>query len=91
MRALAAAALCACLRVPAGASMVFEQAFINNEVWLPTRIEAHVGGRVLLVKGFRVNQVTRYSDYKKFSVESLATVGKPKEVSDKPAPVPAHP
>ena len=69
--------------VQKGTSLVFEQAFINNEVWLPTYIEAHVGARVLLVKGFKINQVTRYSDYKKFNVESLATIGKPKEAAEK--------
>ena len=61
-----------------GASMVIEQAFLNNEVWLPTYEEAHASVRVLLVKGFRINEVTRYSDYKKFNVETLATIGKPK-------------
>ena len=62
-----------------GTSFVFEQAYLNNEVWLPTYEEAHVGARVLLVKGFKVNAVTRYSDYKRFNVETLATVGKPKQ------------
>ena len=62
-----------------GTSLIFEQGIINNEVWLPTYAEAHVGVRVLLLKGFKVNEVTRYSDYKKFNVESLATFGKPKE------------
>jgi hypothetical protein len=75
-----------------GTSFTFEQAFLNNEVWLPTYEEAHVGVRVLLVKGVKVNQVTRYSDYKKFNVESVASIGKPKggpevptNVSDPPA------
>jgi hypothetical protein len=68
-----------------GTSFVFEQAFLNEEVWLPTYMEAHIGARVLLVKGFKVNAVTRYSDYKKFNVESVATIGKPKGVKDAPA------
>src|SRR5246127_1390236 len=58
---------------------IFEQTFLNNEVWLPTYEEAHVGVRVLLVKGFKVNEVTRYSDYKRFNVESVGTIGKPKD------------
>jgi hypothetical protein len=62
-----------------GTSLIFEQGFINNEVWLPTYAEAHVGVRVLLLKGFKVNEVTRYSDYKKFNVDSLVTIGKPKQ------------
>jgi hypothetical protein len=68
-----------------GTSFVFEQGYINNEVWLPTYEEAHVGVRVLLVKGFKVNEVTRYSDYKKFNVESVGAIGKPKDVADPPA------
>jgi hypothetical protein len=43
--------------------------------------------RVLLVKGFKVNVAQRYSDYKRFNVETLNTINKPKEVStatDKP-------
>jgi hypothetical protein len=61
-----------------GTSFVFEQAFINNQAWLPTYAEIHVGVRVLLVKGFKINAVIRYSDYKKFNVESISAVGKPK-------------
>lgn len=59
--------------VQRGTSFVFEQAYVNNEVWLPTYEEAHVAVRVLLVKGLQVNEVTRYSDYKKFRVETLST------------------
>jgi hypothetical protein len=65
-----------------GTSFTFEQAYLNNEVWLPTYEEAHVGVRVLLVKGFKVNAVTQYSDYKKFNVESVASIGKPKSGGD---------
>ena len=59
---------------------------MNNEVWLPTYEEAHVGVRVLLVKGFKVNAVTRYSDYKRFNVETLSTIGKPKQAADDTKP-----
>ncbi len=62
-----------------GTSFVLEQGYINNEVWLPTYEEAHAGVRVLLVKTFRVNAVTTYSDYKRFNVETLNTINKPKE------------
>ena len=68
-----------------GTSFVFEQAYINNEVWLPTYEEAHVGVRVLLVKAFKVNEVTRYSDYKRFNVESISAIAKPKDTGDPPA------
>jgi hypothetical protein len=68
-----------------GTSFVYEQAYVNDEVWLPTYLEAHVGVRVLLVKGFKVGIVTRYSDYKKFNVETLSTIAKPKGAADPPA------
>jgi hypothetical protein len=67
-----------------GTSFVFEQAYINNEVWLPTYVEAHIGARLLLVKGIKVNISTKYSDYKRFNVETLNTIGKPKETTDAP-------
>jgi outer membrane lipoprotein-sorting protein len=62
-----------------GTSFVAEQEYVNNEVWLPTYEEAHVGVRVLMVKGFKINAITRYSDYKRFNVETLSTIGKPQE------------
>lgn len=64
-----------------GTSFVFEQGYVNNEVWLPTYEEVHIGVRVLMVKGFKVNAVTRYSDYKRFNIETLNTINKPKESS----------
>ncbi len=69
-----------------GSSFIFEQAFLNDEVWLPTYAEAHVGARVLIVKGFKVNEVTHYSDYKRFNVETLNTIAKPKEAEQSTTP-----
>jgi len=69
-----------------GSSFIDEQAFINNEVWLPTYQEAHIGARFLLVKGIKVNEVTRYSDYNRFNVETLNTISKPKEPKDTDQP-----
>lgn len=73
-----------------GTSFVFEQAFVNDEVWLPTFGEAHIGVRFLLVKGIKASVVTRYSDYKKFNVETLSTIAKPKG-SDAATTDPAKP
>ena len=67
-----------------GTSFTFEQSYVNNEVWLPTYEEAHIGVRVLLVKGIKVNVVTRYSDYKRFNVETLSTIAKPKAAESSP-------
>ena len=65
-----------------GTRVVLEQTFVNNEVWLPTYEEVHLDVRVLLVKGIKVEGTTRYSDYKKFSVETLSSIGKPKAAAD---------
>jgi hypothetical protein len=73
-----------------GTSFIFEQAYLNNEIWLPTYEEAHVGVRVLLVKGLKVNAITRYSDYKRFNVETLSTIEKPKSVGEAAADKPDH-
>jgi hypothetical protein len=74
-----------------GTSFIFEQAFVNNEVWLPTYQEAHVGVRFLLVKGIKINAVTRYSDYKRFNIESIDRGGKPKGTADGPTGAPPEP
>jgi len=71
-----------------GTSFVFEQSYFNSEVWLPTYMEAHVGVRVLLMKGFNLNATTHYSDYKRFNVQTLSTINQPKSA---PAPVPPNP
>jgi hypothetical protein len=67
-----------------GTNFTFEQAYINNEVWLPTYIEGHVGVRFLLLKGIRASVSTRYSDYKRFNVETLNTINKPKDAAETP-------
>jgi len=74
-----------------GTSFVFEQAFVNNEVWLPTYGEAHIGVRVLLVKGIKASVVLRYWDYKKFNVETLSTIAKPRGTAEAPSDPPAKP
>lgn len=53
-----------------GTAFVFEQEYVNNEVWLPTYDEDYFGVRVLLLMGFRGSDTTRYSDYHKFDVDA---------------------
>ncbi|MGB7592850.1 MAG: hypothetical protein WBO19_16560 [Terriglobia bacterium] len=54
-----------------GGSMVFEQARTNEEVWLPSYVEAHFSARVLLFANAHGDYTSRFSDYKKFRVESV--------------------
>lgn len=53
-----------------GSSLVFEQAMVNGEVWLPTYAEIDVSARFLLLKGVTQHQQIRFGDYRKFSVET---------------------
>jgi len=55
--------------VDKGTNFVFEQAMVNGEIWLPSYDETHISGRLLFFKG-NVNQIDRYSDYKKFHADS---------------------
>jgi hypothetical protein len=47
---------------------------VNDEVWLPTRSEARVKGRLFLAKGINLRIVEEFSDYRKFSVETTIKV-----------------
>jgi hypothetical protein len=60
-----------------GSAMVFEQERVNNEIWLPRYAEVNLSARVLLVKGFKVNRVVRFSDYQKFKVETFSEIKPP--------------
>ncbi len=53
-----------------GASFVLEQERVNDEIWLPTRIDINLGLKVLLIKGITVNQTITYGNYKRFNVDA---------------------
>jgi hypothetical protein len=52
-----------------GAAFTSESERVNDEVWLPSRVELNASIKVLLVKGININQVAKYSDYHKFETE----------------------
>jgi hypothetical protein len=58
-----------------GSTFVFEQALINQELWLPTTAEVHLGARVLLLKGVHENLHIRNDEYKKFHAEAVEQPG----------------
>src|SRR5260370_135464 len=72
-------------------SLVCEKWFVNNEVGLPTYMEAQVGVRFLLVKGIKASIATRYWDYQKSTVETLSTIAKPKGAAETPVDPPTKP
>jgi hypothetical protein len=56
--------------VAKGSNLVFDQALIRNEVWLPTAIELHLQAKALLVIGFRAEVQVRFDQYKKFQTDA---------------------
>lgn len=58
-----------------GSAFTFEQSKINEEVWMPSYLEAHVNAKLLLLKGLEGNFVQRYANYRKFHVESVTRQG----------------
>jgi len=57
-------------RLGKGSRLTLEMTRINDEVWLPKRIEAKFSARLALVKAYRVESDTRFSQYRKFQVHS---------------------
>jgi hypothetical protein len=53
-----------------GAAIIFEQQRINEEVWLPSLVDVNLSVRVIF-KGKSVHMIERYSDYRKFRVDTV--------------------
>jgi len=61
--------------VAKGSNMVFDQALIRNEAWLPTAIALHLQARAFLVAGFRAEIDIRFDQYKKFQTDAVQQPG----------------
>jgi hypothetical protein len=48
-----------------------EQARTNGEVWLPSYVDAHFSARLLLLSSALGDYASKFSDYKKFRVETV--------------------
>jgi len=57
-------------RLAKGSRLDVQMVRVNGEVWLPKRVEAKATARVALVKMYRLETETTYSNYRKFQVES---------------------
>lgn len=60
--------------VQKGGNVVIEQQFVNGEVWLPSYEEVHLNAHVLFLHK-SINGISRYSDYRKFRVDTKITGG----------------
>ena len=61
-------------KVYKGTEVVREWLKFRDEVWLPARSETRFKARIFLVKGFNFRRVEEFSDYKKFSSETIIKV-----------------
>ncbi len=61
-------------RIHKGTRVQVELTRVNDEVWLPKRVEAHVDLRVALFKNFNEDVEEVYRDYKKFRTDTKITV-----------------
>lgn len=57
-------------RLSKGARLDFQMTRVNDEVWLPKHIQAQASARLALVKKYRIEADTTFSNYRKFQVES---------------------
>ena len=67
--------------IGASTAFSFEQEKIGDEVWLPSSMEANISARVLLLAKFNRSVERRYSDYKKYQIDSKYDLTKPKETA----------
>jgi hypothetical protein len=61
--------------VAKGSNVVFDQALIRNEAWLPTTIALHLQARAFLVAGFRAEIDIRFDQYRKFQTDAVQQPG----------------
>ena len=61
-------------RIHKGTNFVVELTRVNDEVWLPKRVQVHLDARVALFKSYDEDIELTYRDYKKFRTETKVTV-----------------
>ncbi|MGA9791708.1 MAG: hypothetical protein WBQ43_13525 [Terriglobales bacterium] len=61
-------------RIHKGTHVVVELTRVNDEVWLPKRLQLHFDARVALFKSYDEDVEQTYRDYKKFRTDTKITV-----------------
>jgi hypothetical protein len=61
--------------VAKGSNLVFDQALIRNEIWLPTAIQIHLNAKALLFVGVHADVDIRFDDYRKFQTDAVPQPG----------------
>lgn len=63
-------------RLNPGATVIFEQAEVSPELWLPKHLFMQGSGRIGLVKRIAMDEEVEWNNYKKFSVDSKVVTGR---------------
>ncbi|HEY6330384.1 MAG TPA: hypothetical protein VI756_13695, partial [Blastocatellia bacterium] len=58
-------------------AFIFEQKKIDDEVWLPSYAQANISAKILLLAKYNRGLTMRFSDYKKYHIDSSYDVKKP--------------
>jgi hypothetical protein len=66
-------------RVHKGTVATYERRKVNDEVWLPAKVTWTASGRLLLLRRLRLRGISEFSGYRKFTVDTSITYGKPTE------------
>ena len=61
-------------RIHKGTHLVIDMTRVNDEVWLPKRVQLHFDARVALFKSYDDDIEQTYRDYKKFRTDTKMTV-----------------
>jgi len=61
-------------RLHKGSRFEMQQVRVNDEVWLPQRIDVKLDARIALLKGINENLHVTYQDYRKFRAETKISV-----------------
>lgn len=62
-----------------GSAFAFEQSLVNNQVWMPSYDEVHVGAKLFMLKTLRDDVTDHYYDYQRFHVTTQEKIGQPKQ------------
>jgi hypothetical protein len=67
-------------RIHKGTRVMLEQTRVNDEVWLPKKVDFKVDARLALLKGYKIDGEQTFRDYKKFRTSTkIVGMGEVKE------------
>lgn len=69
------------IRIAKGSTINITQTFVNNEVWFPDRMVVRANAKALLFLSAAIEFEARFSDFRKFTVDSKVVAAEPSAVN----------